>query len=548
MAALLLAASSWAAPAQPKLGVLVVFDQLRAEDLQRYAPLFGEGGFGGLSRRGAAVLDARYANATTTTATGHATLSTGAGPQVHGIASNGWVKDSQYVYVAHQPGATFVDGEHPKGYGAVGPHHLQAPTLGDALKAATNGRGKVVSISLKDRAAIFTGGKSADLVLWYRKDKGVFSTSTAHKALPAWLKLPASTWPSSSMATGEWDPLPWPRLGLLQPKDDFEGEADVNGLGRAFPHHLKDITDDKTQRKAYPATPQAMNDVFKLAELAVDKMDLGGDVVPDLLIVNVSTTDYVGHWYGPQSLESVDVLRRADRRLRAFLAALDANVGRGHYVLALSSDHGAPPLPERAKAAGVDAGRILWDDVKPKLQDALASLPSLPAGEDGKPRSRLAALVAPHLYLHLDGLNDTQRQQALRDVRAVLEATPGIAAVYGDDVASDDSDGMARFYRRSRVPGRSGTFILRPRPYWVFTYGHHGKGGHGISHGSAYLYARTVPLFLLGPSIRKGRVAQPADVRDVAVTLAAMMGVPPPAAAEGRVLDVHQPTWRLLGR
>ncbi|MCP4498439.1 MAG: hypothetical protein GY822_00530 [Deltaproteobacteria bacterium] len=528
-----------------KLGVLIVFDQLRAEDVVTYAPYFPEGDFGGLMSRGAAHLDAHYQNATTTTATGHATLSTGTGPQVHGIASNGWLDENgDFVYVAAQPGELFRDGKHERGYGAVGPRHLRAPTLGDAVKAATLGKGKVVSVSIKDRAAIFTAGKGADLVMWYRKDKGVFTTSTAYPELPAWAVGPAFSLPKKGMQDGEWNILPTKVGAPKLPLDDVDGEHEEEGLSRTFPHHLKNVTDEKRARQLYVATPQSMNDVFRLAELAVENMSLGADDQPDLLIVNISTSDYVGHWFGPQSLEAVDLLRRADLRLRTFFRFLDDKVGKGQYALALSSDHGAPPLPERMQSAGLDAGRLNWHKLRTKLEKKLSTFPALPPTDDGKKRTRVAALVAPHLYVRLDDLNAKQKQDARTILRRDILAHPGVAALYDEEECqkSPITDGFQKLYCASIVPGRSGYFIIRPRPYWVFS----SKDDTGISHGSGYLYSRSVPLFLMGRRIRRGRVLQPVAVEDVAVTLATMMGIPPPAASTGQVLDVFSARWRLL--
>ena len=115
--ALLLASSAAAAP-RPRLIVQIVVGSMRAEDLDRYAGQFGEGGFRRLTEGGTVYSDARYDYQQTLTPVSLATLTTGAQPSMHGVVGTRW-RD----YVDNRPVELVAGRQGP------GPYHLIAPTL-----------------------------------------------------------------------------------------------------------------------------------------------------------------------------------------------------------------------------------------------------------------------------------------------------------------------------------------------------------------------------------------------------------------------------------
>lgn len=518
-----LLSSTTAQAARPKLGVLLVFDQMPAWLLDRYTPFFDGGNFGGLD---GARFDAVYAYAGTETGPGHATLSTCALPSVHGIATNSWFADGKKLYAVDDPAFPTLMSDGKRAEYGRSPRQLLTNTLGDSIKLESAGRAKVVTLSHKDRAAILTAGHAADLAVWYDQQQGRFTTSTAYAdKLPPWLEELGLSLPTKTMAEATWSPLPTPHgLEALVPVDDRPGEGALKGYDhRTFPHSLKDI-DPALKKSAYRLFPQSIGDLFTLALRAVDEEGLGRDDEPDLLIVSVSTTDVVGHNYGGLSLEQLDTLRRADVEVRKFVSALEARVGRGNLVVGLSSDHGAPDLPATIKSSGLDTADIAYADVTDAAEKAVGA--AFPGS-----KKRVRGFFPPQLFLDDDDL-DVPGKQKLKDaVVAAIAALPGIAQVYDMTPGLPDKDTYAPLMRNSAPPGRSAGIFVRWDPRVVML---EEKGQPGTDHGTPYLFDRRVPFLIKGPGVRRGRYAQPVDTRDVSPTLAFLMGVSPPDSCQGR--------------
>jgi predicted AlkP superfamily pyrophosphatase or phosphodiesterase len=515
-------------PPRPRLGVLLIFDQLPMWLFERYAPLFAPPGFGGLD---GAVHSAWYPYASTETAPGHATIATGSAPSVHGVATNTWFHDGKPHYVVEDeafpvlaPIAGAPDARLARG---SGPRMLLVPTLGDAMKAESGGRAKVVALSHKDRAAILSGGRAADLAIWYDRELGRYTTSTAYaEQLPAWLVKEGLSLPSTSRAHGLWTPWPlMPPWESVAPADDRVGEGNFNGLDATFPHDLKAITDEKQSKAAYRATPQSIDDLFSLSLRAVDELGLGADAEPDLLIVSVSTTDVVGHNWGSDSLEQLDLMRRADQAVRRFLAAVDERVD-GDIVVALTSDHGAPPLPQAMTEAGLLATPTIYEDV---VAAADAALRAAAPHKDGS--SRIQGFFPPQLFVALDDLEPEAQGRAIAAVIDAVEAVAGIARGYDMRPGQPDADAFHSLMRLSAPPGRSAPVFVRQAPRVILVEKKY--LGYGTDHGSVYAYDRRVPFIVAGPGVRRGWSPTPVDVRDVAATLAFLLGVPPPDTCQG---------------
>ncbi len=514
------------AVAAPRLGVIVVVDQLRAVDVDRLAPLFGPGGLGGLAHRGAQVT-LRYSYAATETGPGHATLATGANPPVHGIALNRWWDGGRWIYTVEDPRGPVLGA--PEGSPGRGPALLLVPTLGDAMKVESGGVARVVTVAGKDRSAILMGGHAADLAVWYDAELGAYTSSEAYvPALPAWLSELAKARLANSLANGRWSPLPVPEgLASLFPPDEQAGEQAHLG-GAVFPHDLAAMGDDAAKKKDYRGSPQSIDDVIALGLAALDAEGLGQDAVPDLLVIGISATDYTGHWFGPGSLETVDLLRRLDTSLRALVRGLDAKLGRDGYVLALTGDHGAPPPPERVLAAGVPARRIPVHAFEEGINDVLAR--ALPKRAR---RPRVLGFNPPHLYLELGDVSGDEREQALRAAREHIEAVPGVLGTWRLDDDDQPADPWIARLRQASHPDRAGTLLILTEPHAHFDWG----AMSGSNHGTPYAYDARVPLFVLGPGVRRGRYAEVGDPRDVAPTVAFLLRGPPPDAAEGRPLS-----------
>jgi predicted AlkP superfamily pyrophosphatase or phosphodiesterase len=359
-------------PAPPRLAVLVYFDQLRGDYLQRWQALFGDDGFRRLARDGAWFSNCHLPYACTVTAAGHASVATGRLPADHGVVGNEWydrkagatvscvaalVRD-RYRLVASAENAA-VDEITRQG---PAPEQLLTPTVADALKDATKGKGKVVALSLKDRSAILPGGRRADGCYWMNPLSGRFVTSTYYRdRLHDWVDAF-----NKSNAADRWLGKTWDRLRpdldyeKLSGPDDVEGEGKGVFQGRVFPHPLS--TGPLRFKAAYYGalvnSPFGNELLLALAEQAIVSERLGQGDVPDLLTLSFSSNDIIGHCWGPDSQEVLDVTLRSDRIMAELLKFLDDKVGKGKYLLVVTADHGVCPLPEVTKKRGKEAERV----------------------------------------------------------------------------------------------------------------------------------------------------------------------------------------------
>ena len=490
------------ATTSPHLAVIVIFDQMRATDLDRLQPLFGAGGFGGFTQ--GASYDAFYDYASTETGPGHATMATCANPNVHGVVANRW----------------YDEGHWDRPMEASNPEALHVGTLGDAWRGESSGASKVVTISAKDRAAMLSAGHSANAAIWFDPKQKRYVAASGK--LPVWAEPLAV--PVALTHSVPWTPLATPpTLAGLIPADANPHEGGFLGLSDRFPHDLATMS-EADRAEGYRGSPESVHDLFALALAAVEGEKLGKGPHPDLLIVSISATDYVQHTFGPTSAEAADMLRRADRELRAFRATLAQKVGP--VVMAVAADHGGSPIPENITALGIPAGRI---EIKPLL-DHLRT-------EIGKvaPNVKVLGLTPPHLNLLIDASAD--RAKVLATARAVLLATPGIAAVY-DPAAPPTNDPFDTFYRHSMFPGRSGALLVRQAPHFMFAGD---ASARGSDHGSPYTYDRRVRFIIDGPGVRPGHYAAPVDVRDISPTVAFLLRAPLPDACQGHPVSAVGP-------
>jgi hypothetical protein len=522
---------------RPRLAVLVFFDQLRGDYLTRWNDLFAADGFRRLERDGAWFQNCNYTYSDTVTAAGHTSVAAGCSPCVHGIIDNDWYdcKAGEMVYCVTSdryqrvPPVSPPKGGKKKAAG-VSPDRLLAPTLGDALKEATGGRGKVVSLSFKDRSAVLPAGHHPDACYWFDTSTGTFVTSTYYRDRPhPWVEEFNRGKPADRWLGRDWTRLrPDLDYERFSSPDDQEGEGRGYSQGRTFPHPL---TGGPLGSMYYPAlyTSPFGNDVLlDLVKRAIDAEQLGKHAQPDLLCVSFSCNDPIGHVWGPDSQEVLDVTLRSDLIVRQLLAYLDADVGKGRYLLALTADHGVCPLPEVSRKRGRDAGRVpasLLTLQAPAFLDA-----TFGAG-DGKDRW-FAAASPPWIYLNRKlleqrGLKSSQVEEAMA---GWLRKQPGIAAVYTRTqllagVPADDS--LGQMVRRSFFPERSGDLAIVLKPYWLFS-----SLFMQTTHGTPHAYDTHVPLLVYGPGIRPGTRQGPVSPQAAAAILAHGLGIALPAKAD----------------
>lgn len=485
---------------RPRLGVYLIVDQLSAESFRARLPL-AKHGLKRLVEEGYAFHEARFEAAPTITSTGHATLVTGAYAEVHGIVANEWLEgDTGTPRLSTEDASFTVLGRPPHPRDGTAPTWLRAPTLADTVRGAHDAA-KAVSVSGKDRSAILCAGR-AGLAVWFDAERPFFTTSTFYAS-----ELPAFVTPVNE------------RLAAAVVKGAFAWGLPAGGVTGTAPHLPSRAGDSEPlaeEPSIQPAIDAAEVDV---ALEAVKALGLGADEVPDLLTVSFSGHDRIGHQFGPDSPEGLAEFLAVDREVGRLLTELDRLVGRGRYVVALSSDHGVTPLPETSKARGLDAGRVEVKALRERLDQALDAALG--------PQDWFAGYKTPG-YTFKPALR-AKALGAVERLRAVARQFPGVLDLLPSHEL-DRSDATAKLYRRHLTPGRSPDLILVVKPYW--TYGTGDKTGHA----SPWLYDRAVPLVFWGPGVKPGQGGT-AEVIDAAPTLSRLLHVPTPAAATGRALD-----------
>lgn len=527
------------APPAPRLVVLVVIDQLPSWSFAKLAPTF-RGGLRRLLDRGVYVPALRIPYGIPLTAPGHATLATGVPPAVHGVIGNAWyryelgrVEDADYdaaspIYrLAPGPGEpTTLE---PGSSSAA----LRVPGLAEALRAGTGGRGQSVAIGLKARAACFVAGQRPDEVLFFEPEAGGMTTSSFYAPqVPPHLVAAAVRTPLAGYLTARWEPLDADALRKVTGIEDAApGEGGEYKLGEVFPHLVERAS---SPGKALALTPFGDALVLGAAREAVVRRSLGADAHPDLLALSLNSHDYTGHSFGQLSWEQVDLLWRLDRSLGELWDFLDERVGPQGYAVVLTSDHGSTPLVERNSAPG--ARRIPPSelvDAAERAMDAVAG-----AGD------WVANLSSSNLYLTAAGrgLPDELRARALAAAARELARVPGIAAagvtadLLGPMPGQCAGTGIARAMCLSAAPGQHGELYIAVAPGSLVT-----TFSTGTHHDALSDDNRQVPLLVMAPGVAPRVVGEVVESLQVAPTVAALLGVAPPAAARARALSLAAP-------
>ncbi len=483
----------------PQLVVLLVVDQMRPDYFTRYGAL--PGGLGRLRRAGA-VYRGLQDHALTQTAPGHATLLSGRAPASTGIISNDrGVGDprSPLLEVA--------------GSGAS-PRRFRGTTLYDWMRAA-DPAARVLAVSRKDRGAILPVGRARGAVYWFTH--GQFTTSTWYAdSLPGWVRRWNRRGGVRALAGTVWRPLL---------PDSAYGEPDsmaYENLGRdvAFPHPLPADSAGVAGMVNYVPWMDSLTLDFALD--GIRSLGLGGRDRPDLLVVSLSTTDAIGHRFGPDSREQHDQIVRLDRWLGWFLDSLAASVPPERMLLALSADHGVTAMPERSAPSGRRAGRASVDSL---MRDLRRAVPPPPGGSFGF-TFESGLLSADVAALRATGVDTDSLADALA---GALARRPGIVRVYTPRTLPRASDEHARRWRRHLPPDHQWLAAAVLREGWVW-------GSKEANHGTSQADDMTVPIIFAGPGVRAGIYRRTARTTDIGPTLAAMLGIRPGEATDGRPL------------
>ncbi|MBK9239013.1 MAG: alkaline phosphatase family protein [Acidobacteria bacterium] len=518
-----------APPAPPRLVVMLVVDQMRAD----YISLYGHQWTKGLRRlldTGAVFPLAAYPYAYTVTCPGHATISTGTFPNTHGMIGNEWYDRElgKSVVCTDDASQTSV----PFGGRSVVEHHsvarLNALTFTDELRIHAVRQPTVVAVSLKARSAITMAGtpSSTTYAVW-EAGNGTWTTSTAYTSTP-WPVVDAF---ATKHPISEDYGHAWTRA--LPPASYLFSDSGVAEIAPAeFPHKLESKTGkpDSDYGVLWRRSPLADRYVGRLSQHLARELKLGQSAGTDVLAVSFSALDIVGHEYGPHSHEVQDVLVRLDETLGELLDTLDTLVGRDRYVLGMSSDHGVAQIPEQDQNVVPGSGR----HSSTALRNAISAAIETHVGPGGPwtAGSTVTSRLGPNVYLAPGVLARVLSTAGAREaINTSLVAIEGVARIYWADelgslVATDDP--ILRAARLSYMPGRSGDMMLIFDPQWM-------AQSTGTTHGTPYLFDQRVPLIFAGAGIKPGRYLASATPADLAPTLAHLVGLTM-GQATGRVL------------
>lgn len=510
---------------EPKLLVILVVDQMRADYLTRFDGVWKRG-IRRLLSEGAVFEQARFPYLNTVTCVGHATISTGSFPATHGIILNEWLQRGagRRMSCTEDPTVTPLPFDGPPEKIGHSAHRLRVPTLGDRLRERSPAS-RVVTLSMKPRSAVMLAGQTGT-VAWF-SDANSWSTSTAFaKSLPPVLTSYFGAHPVEAARSSVWDRVLEPPS--YKGPDDGVGERPGTGWSTVFPHPLSGApgTPATAFYDLWERSPYSDAYLGGMAGALVEGLNLGRQGSVDLLGISFSALDYAGHSFGPASHEVQDTLARLDIVIGDLFDLLDARVGRGRYVVALSADHGVAPIPEQRQKAGKDAGRLLPQSVRAVAEKVLQPLGSGPHVDQVEytdlyltERSRAALAQHPDLE---------------RALLHALGAMPGVARVFTSGnlkAARSSADPIERAAALSHVDGESGEIVLVPRPGWIMT------NSSATTHGSSNDYDQRVPVILMGPPhVKPGRYQVAASPADIAPSLAALVSLPMPGV-DGRALS-----------
>lgn len=515
---------------KPKLVVGIVVDQIRYDYIPLYWDKFEDDGFKRLVNRGFSFENNHFNYFPTYTGPGHASVYAGTTPAVHGIVGNAWydrnIDDEMYVVsdsTVSPVGTDSVAGE-------MSPENLLSTTITDELKTASP-ESKVIAVSIKDRGAVLPAGHLGDAAYWYEGDSGNFVSSSWYVSeLPQWVQDFNQKGLAKEYAQSTWETL----LSIDQYTESNEDDTPYEGTfeneeAPVFPHDLAANRGDGYG--IISPTPFGNTLVAELAKAAVEGEDMGSDDATDFLGVSFSSTDYVGHQYGPHSIELQDTYLRLDQDLADMLDYLDEQVGEGNYLVFLTSDHGVVDVPQELIDKNLPGGYF-------DSSTALKELSSYLKQEFGD-EEWIEDYTNQQVYLDRDlvdrnGLSLKVMQDKAADFLLQFKGVKSINTAHNFQYQNFDS-GQQAMYQRGFMYDRSGDVYIQLKSGWLDS-----GSPTGTSHGSPYNYDTHVPLIFYGWNVPQGSTTRKTAIPQIAPTISNMLNIALPSGSEADILQFKE--------
>lgn len=518
---------------KPKLVVGIVVDQMRWDFLYRYESKYGNGGFKRLLKDGYNLNNVMIDYVPTVTALGHTSIYTGSVPSIHGIAGNDWTdrETGKNVYCTTDTSVKGISSSSEK-VGAHSPHQLWSTTITDQLGMATNFRSKVVGVSLKDRASILPAGHNPTGAFWFDEGTGNFVTSSYYmNDLPQWLKnFNAQKWGEKLVVNGWNTSLPIAKY-TESTADDVPWEQ-LLGSAKTPTFPYSSLAADYAAKKGViRTTPFGNSLTLKVAEAALDGYNMGRNADTDFLAINIASTDYVGHSFGPNSIEVQDTYLKLDKDLEQFFSMLDKKVGKDNYLVFLSADHGA------ANAEGyMRQNKMITGFFDENLEESLQGDLKTQFGHE----KMIWAIDNYQVYLNQNLIKEKNLDEENIKKFLLDKLNKDKRVLYAVDMKELAESPIPEPVKTRIINGynwqRSGDIQIISHDSMLPNY-----AKKGTTHSVWNSYDAHIPLIFMGAGIKKGESAKPYYMSDIAPTLAQILKIENPSG------NIGNPIVEVLG-
>ena len=516
--------TSTSIPAKPKLIIGIVVDQMRWDYLYRYESKYTNNGFKRLLSQGYSCENTQIPYVPTYTAPGHTCIYTGSVPALHGIIANNWYDKNLKKSIYCTDDANYKSVGDSSVAGKMSPVNLLTTTICDELRLASNFKSKTIGIAIKDRGAILPAGHSANGAYWYNGMSGRWITSSYYRNdLPQWVKQSNDSLAKNYKMNDTWKTIFELEKYHESTEDDVVWESPYRNEDKpVFTHHVKALLDASPD--ILKALPYGNKMTLDFAKNAIKGEELGKDNNTDFLTVSLSSTDYIGHQFGTNSIEIEDTYLQLDRELAAFLNYLDATVGKGNYLVFLTADHGAAHNATFLQTNKIPAGNMLLDSLNRKIDAFILN--------EFKDSSILFGIANQQVYLNHLALNNdiTKIDNVKNKLIQYIKTIPGVMNVI--DLEKINQTTLIGEFKSLIENGynaqRSGDLYIILNPAWMEDF------TKGTTHGTSFKYDTHIPLVWYGWNIKPGKDYSSIYMTDITATLASMLQIQEPNGCIGK--------------
>lgn len=514
---------------KPKLVVGIVVDQMRYDYIYRFWDKFERGGFKRLVNEGFFCRNTNYNYVPSHTGPGHTSIYTGCSPSIHGIIANDWYDRAKgtMIYCAQDNSVLGVGTTTNEGKRS--PANMLTTTITDELRISSNLKSKVIGVALKDRSSILPAGHVANAAYWFDSDNGCFISSTYYmKELPAWVKSFNEKKLVEKYLSQPWNTLlPMESYTESLPDDNkyetrFKGET-----SSSFPHNLPELMKTNRGLDLIKFTPFGNTLTKDFAIEVMKNENLGKSTATDFITISFSPPDYVGHTFGPNSVELEDTYIRLDKELSELITFIDAQVGKNNALVFLTADHAAPEVPSYLMDLKVPAGYVS----EAKMMDTLKKQLMHSYGD-----TLVLSYTNQQVFLNHNFIDEKKLtlKKVQDDAAQILQGMPGVSEVLTATTTNNTAftEGVRYLMQNGYNANRSGDVLVNYLPGYI------NYQPTGTTHGSPYSYDTHVPLLFYGWNVQQGSTSEQVYINDISATLAMMLNIQFPNGCTGKPISV----------